>query len=449
MSTFSSSPSRNEPRGALRRWLWRRANLFVVIPSWPGIGNSAEEVYFALLLAEQLDKRVLIIFPIQLPWPLHLPLLKVGALDICAPQLICRPGGLAVLPVRIAVSIYFGVGRLAQKLLKRIGIRVPDRFAIPRFGQESLWCPAGWAQEFDWQALRSIGWDEAIDFAPTVRLPGRTRRVGERALTRLGIGSKDWFVCLHVRDGGFYGDPEISAPRNGTLAAFERAIQLVASQGGKVVRLGSEDMAPAPKIPGLIDYATSGLAQPRIDAFLLSRCRFYIGMQSGPYDLAPIFGKPRLVANMYNALIGLPFRNGDAGFFKRMASGTKEIDWMDILTSKRVVLEELGPQGIEALKRWAGDGPPEYTFRPDWSLCGIEYEERSADEVAAFVQEFIDFCAAGEEIPYGTGMPPGMLEAIRGFISENQFSQDPEADIQAKYRFASRITPYLDRSISR
>lgn len=448
MSISSSRYARKEPSGVVRRWLWRNANLFVLMPSWPGVGNSAEEVYFALLLAQQMRKRLLVLFPIQLPWPLHLPLLKAGVLDIISPTLLLRPGGVAILPMRIAVSMYFGAWRLLQILLKPIGIHVPARLAIPKFGQESLWCPKNSSHEFSWHEAEALGWGDWIDFKPEVRLPRRTKRKGTRALRVLGIDPGEWFVCLHVRDGAFYGDTEIAQPRNGSISAFEDAIRLIVSQGGKVVRMGGPEMPPAPQIKGLLDYATSGMASPRTDAFLMSQCRYFIGMQSGLYDLAPIFGKPRLIANMYNAIIGLPFRDGDAGFFKRMVSSKGELSWPRVLASSRFVLEELVGDDIIGLRSWEGEGQAEYVYKPDWTIAEVVYLERSPKEIATYAHAFSGYIENRDNRDFCCSIGPELVDAIRDFVEKARFSQDPVANVRAKYRIASRITQYLAQSIS-
>lgn len=449
MSTSSSRYARNEPTGFIRRWLWRHARLYVLVPSWPGIGNAAEEIFFSMILARQLNKRVLVIFPIQLPWPLRLPLLRAGVLDVSSPEILMRPGGMAVLPLRVSLSLYFGSWRLLQKILQPLKVGIPDRLAIPRFGQESLWCPEGLAEKFDWQAVHRLDWHRWINLRPEVSLPKRTIRKGTKVLRELGIDDAEWFVCLHVRDGGFHGDQWSSQPRNGTVERFAEAIGHIARQGGKVVRMGGPDMCPAPPINGLVDYATSGLASPRADAFLMKHCRYFIGMQSGLYDLAPIFGKARLVANMYNAAIGLPFRSGDAGFFKRTFTPTGERTWIEILKAPRIRIEELTARGITPLDSWSDTGKPDYVFSADWSVHGVQYLERTSVEITDYVQEFTAHLARDCDPKFGQPIGPELVDALRDFISRVTFSEDPVANVAAKYRFASRITPHLSSVISR
>lgn len=444
MSTSSSQLERTEPVGFIRRWLWRHANTYVLAPSGPGVGNSAEEVFFALILAEQLGKRLLLIFPVPLPWPLRLPTLKAAVLDVQSPKILLRPAGIAIAPLRILVSLYFAAFRMADRVVRGLGRPFPPRLTQPRFGQESLWSPKDCEDHFDWQRVEAMEWDKWVNYAPTVSLPRATWRTGARTMRRLGIEPSDWFVCLHVRDEGFYADGPLSSPRNGSIESFALAIRHIADKGGKVVRMGGPSMRPCPKIPGLVDYALSGFASPRVDAYLMSRCQFYIGMQSGPYDLAPIFNKPRLVANMYNPVIGLPYRRMDAGFFKVVSTAGRSASWTEILSAAPIPVEELTPKGTVTLPvRYAEEAL--LVFRPDWSLNGAHFTEESPDRIVESVARFFESYASrnGDEDASTLALTP----LLREFISSAQFSVDPRADVGAKYRFASRVTSHVDHAI--
>lgn len=117
-----------------------------------------------------------------------------------------------------------------------------------------------------------------------------------QTLKKLGIDSKMWFVCLHVRSSAFHKDSAYY--RNSDFETYRSAINHIISSGGIVVRLG--DAVPGlvkfPQ-PGLIDYPNSQWKSELMDIFLISRCRFFIGTLSGVLDTAYLMGKPTLCVN--------------------------------------------------------------------------------------------------------------------------------------------------------
>jgi len=71
---------------------------------------------------------------------------------------------------------------------------------------------------------------------------------------------------------------------------------ILIEQGGQVVRLGDPSMTPLPPLPGLIDlsrYAESFALQ----AFAMSRARYFVGTDSGTTQLACAFRTPSASTN--------------------------------------------------------------------------------------------------------------------------------------------------------
>jgi putative glycosyltransferase (TIGR04372 family) len=121
---------------------------------------------------------------------------------------------------------------------------------------------------------------------------------GRRVLAELGLPRDTWFVTLHVRDRGFYGK-RCDPGRWGDIRTYSSAIERVRSRGGWVIRLGDSSMIRAPRCDGLVDYAHSRLKSPWMDLFLLSHCRFFMGTNSGPAFVPPLFGVPCLYTNWF------------------------------------------------------------------------------------------------------------------------------------------------------
>jgi putative glycosyltransferase (TIGR04372 family) len=125
------------------------------------------------------------------------------------------------------------------------------------------------------------------------------RRIGERALRQFGLPEGAWYVALHVREGGYYGEStgSISAHRNSRIEDYFPAINDIVARGGYVIRLGDKSMRPIPNMPNLIDYALSHLKSPELDIFLCATSRFVIGTTSGLTTACLSFGTPMVLVN--------------------------------------------------------------------------------------------------------------------------------------------------------
>ncbi len=119
---------------------------------------------------------------------------------------------------------------------------------------------------------------------------------------------KDWFVCLHVREGGYKGSNRIY---DADINSYFKAINKINNMGGYVFRVGDNSMS---KITSLgdkfIDYANSKYKSDKMDIILFAKCKFFIGTSSGPYTLAKVFGTPILVTN-YPSISSMYLTNKD------------------------------------------------------------------------------------------------------------------------------------------
>ena len=125
------------------------------------------------------------------------------------------------------------------------------------------------------------------------------RAAGRRILAENGIPAEAWFVCLHVREPGFFGegDHPYAKFRNGDIANFTAAVEAIRARGGYVVRVGDATMTPYPPTPGVFDYALSAAKADWMDVFLCAECRFFIGSTSGFYFVPSSFGVPCVLVN--------------------------------------------------------------------------------------------------------------------------------------------------------
>jgi putative glycosyltransferase (TIGR04372 family) len=145
---------------------------------------------------------------------------------------------------------------------------------------------------------------------PLFKLNSADKDFGWDQLVKKGIPKDAWFVCLHVRDAGYktgsyQKKEEYDSYRNADIIAYELAIREVIKRGGYVIRVGDPNMKPFIEMDGLFDYAFSDIRSNRMDIFLFSQCRFFIGVSSGPVLTPVLFGVPVVMTN-FVPMIGRP-----------------------------------------------------------------------------------------------------------------------------------------------
>jgi putative glycosyltransferase (TIGR04372 family) len=137
---------------------------------------------------------------------------------------------------------------------------------------------------------------------PLLQLTTEDYEFGWNQLAKFGIPKNSWFVSLHVRDAGYnlgsyLAKDEYDSYRNADIDSYREAIDAIVQRGGYVIRVGDPKMKPLPKMEGVLDYALSDIYSNRMDIFLFSQCRFFVGVASGPIlNLSP-FGIPAVMTN--------------------------------------------------------------------------------------------------------------------------------------------------------
>jgi putative glycosyltransferase (TIGR04372 family) len=179
---------------------------------------------------------------------------------------------------------------------------VEELFPYQRFiGDQFMALASGSPKAEPWTraaARAQVQWAEQ-GRAPLLELKEEDRAEGMAKLRELGLPDGAWFVGLHVREGGFYGDGSgtISEHRSAEIEPYFAAIREIVSRGGWVIRLGDSSMKPLPEIANTIDYARSTQKSKQMDIFLLAASRFVIGTTSGLSTVAMTFGTPTLLVN--------------------------------------------------------------------------------------------------------------------------------------------------------
>lgn len=135
---------------------------------------------------------------------------------------------------------------------------------------------------------------------PLLSLDEEELQKGREFLRNLGIPKDAWFVGIHVRESGFYGDDgrSFSDLRNVRIDDYMGAIGKIVERGGWVIRMGDSSMTPLKPMDHFVDYANSSAKSEWMDVFLCAACRFFIGTDSGPVMIPQTFGRPTIQTNM-------------------------------------------------------------------------------------------------------------------------------------------------------
>ena len=112
-----------------------------------------------------------------------------------------------------------------------------------------------------------------------------------RARHSWGMTPDDWYVCLHLRDGAFYGEARGrgQSHRNSDIENYRAAIEHITGLGGWVIKLGAKDSPKLPPMPRVIDYGRSPYKSGLMDIALIRGARLFIGTTSGLTNVAICF----------------------------------------------------------------------------------------------------------------------------------------------------------------
>jgi putative glycosyltransferase (TIGR04372 family) len=112
-----------------------------------------------------------------------------------------------------------------------------------------------------------------------------------------------------VREGGYGNDPH--SLRNCHIENYFDGIKAITARGGWVIRLGDPTMTPLPKMERVIDYPFTPFKSEFMDLYLIKNCKYYIGQNSGPYDIARLFNKKLIMINSTDLITAVPLARGE------------------------------------------------------------------------------------------------------------------------------------------
>ena len=200
---------------------------------------------------------------------------------------------------------------------------------------------------------------------------------GKAYLKSMGIGARDNFVCLIVRDDAYlkktfeHSNWDYHGYRNSSIHDYRTAIQKLNARGYYVLRMGSVvndrlDLGTSK----FIDYANSSERSDFLDTWLVANCCFAISTSTGLDEVAIAFQRPVVFVNH------LPVGDCRTGS-ERFVELFKRMRWRS--TGEYLGLHEQIEYGVVNCYRQSG-----------FDELGIEIIDNSPSEITAAVLEMED-----------------------------------------------------------
>jgi putative glycosyltransferase (TIGR04372 family) len=406
---------------------WKHNPFYFVSPLVYAVGNCGEEIYFALLKARRDNKKVIFLYPYCLPhWLVQYRLTNNELFIIDSDYVFFRTNSIGLQFFRGLLTLVYLPLRITSLFLRlKLRIHIKESYSFPRIGLKDLWQPPETLNKFTWENVKSMNWSSQFSTHFPVTLRKASQSEGEKKLENIGLTSNDWFVCIHVRESGFRNDAGRREYRNGDIHTYKKAIKSITDKGGWVIRMGDDSMTRLPKMDKVIDYPFTTFKSDMMDVFLISKCRFYLGCQSGILEIAHLFQKPILIVNMHNWTFNYPLFKNTRGILKHYFSKTENryLSVKELLT---------GPWSLQDMNRYVSD-----TY---------EIVDNTQEEIKEAVNEYLNLLDLNN---FSFSNLQTEANQVRVNTSLDYFSNvrftvfsDEEETIE-KYRFGARIEDSL------
>jgi putative glycosyltransferase (TIGR04372 family) len=383
---------------------------FWLLKPYEAFGNRAEEIYFALLKCRRDGLRlVLIKRKINLGWKFAFRSANRALLDIDHPLVL---NGVIFEVLNWFFSIFLALARVTgmgfRFLEGKLGVSWVGNSLVKlsdiTVGHLGLWGEIAAPYQ---AANNRIDWKRCFDDKL-----GVTYRPRSFVDERFSLLRGRRYICLHVRDSGFFNDADFSENRNANIKNYLLGIEWLVDAGYVVVRLGDPSM-PQIDVAGVFDYAHSALRSESCDIALVEHCDFYIGCQSGPIDLAALFEKRILTLNCYALACSFWYRNGSLFLPKQVVFNGRALT--------------LGEQVRKNIFELNGTGK---------SVQGVEFIENSPEDIKAAIVEFIFFeRLTDDQVQFNRFLK----DRVFSYFESVPVWSSALADASQKYRWASRM----------
>ncbi|MGJ4962385.1 TIGR04372 family glycosyltransferase [Bradyrhizobium sp. HKCCYLRH3061] len=289
---------------------------------------------------------------------------------------------------------------------------VGDQFIAVR-GKDGIAEP--WAHA---ASRAQVAWAEQQRL-PIVKVPSELMQTATARLRAAGV-TADWFVAMHIREGGYHGDgPGTTRQhRSANVGDYLDAIAAITARGGAVVRLGDRSMTPLRGMAGVFDYAHSDIKSAEMDLYLCAAARLFVGTTSGLTTAVQALGTPMLLVNCIS---------NDCQFWHERTDFTVRPVY-DRRARRYLSLRETYRQPLQAL----------LIDTAVLARHGLEIHPNTAQDITAAVRYKLD-CLDGIGRPLREGGP--QLDRYRAALSGNPYNFGAALPVPA---FLDRLPELLD-----
>ncbi len=346
---------------------------FFISPLIYAIGNGSEQVYLGAYYATS-RKKILIILKVKF-------LKKILNYSICNKSLFHD----LIFDKKKNLKYYF-IANIASYFLdiefifKRSFVLFFRKYFNIKFKEETIFPMIGVNYIFGDSAIdrKKIDYKDIKPFyfyPNQIDIKEQQKIYCKKKLKEFGLDETEKLVCLHVRDGNFRNDENRKNYfnngnyRNSDINNYIESINFLINQGYYVIRMGDSS---SKKInfnhKKFLDYSKSDMKEDIMDFYLIKKCAFYIGTQSGILDTAHMFNKPVFTTNMCELYSSPSRKKFDRGIFKKIYYGDSQ-NCVDI-------------QRFAAL-------PFKY-HDPHVEIMDLKFEENSSEEIYEGTVEFLE-----------------------------------------------------------
>ena len=340
---------------------------FFVSPIIYAIGNGSEQVYLGAYYAKSREK-VLIVLKVKF-------LKKILNYSICNNSLFHdlifdKKSNLKYYIISNIASFFLDIEFIFRRsfvlfLRKYFNIKFKEEENFPVIG---INCIYGYSAV----DLNKINYKDIKPFnfkSNQIDIKEKQKIYCKKKLKKFGLDDTEKLVCLHVRDGNYKNDENRKNYRNSDINNYIESIKYLINQGYYVIRMGSPDSR---KInfnhKKFLEYSKSDMKEDIMDFYLIKKCAFYIGTQSGILEIAYMFNKPVLTTNMCGLYDSFPRKKIDRGIFKKIYYRDNQ-NYLDIQRYATLPFKYHDPQ-VE--------------------IKDLKFEENSPEEIYEATVEFLD-----------------------------------------------------------
>ncbi|MCH9632034.1 MAG: hypothetical protein S4CHLAM6_03570 [Chlamydiae bacterium] len=152
----------------------------------------------------------------------------------------------------------------------------------------------------------------------------KDERYARKILEKLQVPQNAWFVTFHYRDSVFYNKDSFWEKNYNNrcvdVESYFEACQKIIEKGGWCFRVASKKSNPLPEkfksLKKVIDISDVCGDVEHFSVFLFSKCKFFLGCNSGPSLIPGYFGVP-VVQVQTAPFYGLPIHKFDIFTYKK------------------------------------------------------------------------------------------------------------------------------------